>query len=78
MNTRLYRKYWLYRLFFIEEVQGRQRKALYRRFAILRGKALQKLKDDFDKEIKAGNYGEALEYAQCYFQLEQIKSYYEN
>lgn len=77
MNTKLYRKCWLYRLFFIEEVRERQRKAIYRKIVRLRRKALVLLKADFDKEIKAGNYGEALSSAQCYFQLKQIELHYE-
>ena len=78
MNTKLYRKCRLYRLLFIAEVQERQRKALYRKMMQLRRRALKLLKDDFDREVKAGNYGEALSSAQYYFQLKQTELHYEN
>lgn len=78
MNTKLYRKCWLYRLFFIEEVRERQCKAIYRKVKYLRYKTLVLLEADFDKKIKAGNYGGALSTAQFYFQLKQTELYYEN
>lgn len=77
MNVKLYRKCLLYRLFFIEEVQERKRKTLYRKMIRLRRKTLVLLKADFDKEVKAGNYGEALNSAQCYLQLKQLELRYE-